>query len=120
MRLSTRDVAPEDGARDMPADEAESESWEAKVREWLFKAIIVSALLATVALSVMAYTEACKPDPPAPVIEVIEVDDPDLATALMIVGRQQVEIQNLIHLHAQYGKLLDLYQQELLRKVAQK
>ena len=90
------------------------------MREYLRDALFASALIAVVVLTILTYADHRKPDPPAPVIEVVEVDDPELATALMIMGQQQVEIQNLIHLHTQYGKLLDLYQQELLRKVAQR
>lgn len=87
------------------------------MREYLRDALFAAALLAVVVLSLITYAEHRKPEVVAPVIEVIEVDDPELATALMVIGQQQVEIQNLIHLHAQYGKLLDLYNERLLEEM---
>lgn len=87
------------------------------MREYLRDALFASALLAVVVLSIITYAEHRKPDPVPPVIHVIEVQDPELATAIMLLGEDRMERQALIDLAENYAKLLGMYSDRLVEEM---
>lgn len=79
--------------------------------------LLVSAIVLT--LVIMIYIEFRKPDVPAPIVKVIEVENPELATAMMIIGQKDMQIENLCKLVVNYAKLFDLQQKALLEAIRQ-
>lgn len=77
--------------------------------------LLVSAICLT--LIILTYRNSVKPDPPAPVIEVIEVLDPELATAQMLLGQWQVQVQNLVELYEKQAALFGLTMDRLVEEI---
>ena len=87
------------------------------MREWLRDVLFASALLAVVVLTIITYAEHRKPDPPAAVIEVIEVQDPELATALMLLGEWQMERQQWTYVIEQQAGLIGKFSDALVEEI---
>ena len=93
---------------------------------WLQSLLVVVVVLSAVCsvsavtLSALAYVETRKPDQVPVVQQVIEVDDPELATALMLLGECRVEIQGLVRLAEDYAKLLAAYNERLIQEIRKK
>ena len=71
---------------------------------------IVTVLLAAAALeiSAFAYLESRRPVDPPPVYQVMEVDDPRVATYQMLLGRALEDRENLVELVEQQGRWMNL------------